>query len=147
VFINFHDKPRATGTGIKNWFLCDETIKITTEISALQVYEKFLDDNARNRYRVPLVTAINAMTANISQILKLREDEAMKYDGSSEFDQLILEAKYAEHRALLAELPDWDTLNNCGKTCDDKIFFVELINHISEKVAGTQKKLNRHKNL
>jgi hypothetical protein len=47
----------------------------------------------------------------------------------------------------MADIPDWSTLNNCRKVCDAKKFFSELTNHISARVSGTQKKLNRYKNL
>jgi hypothetical protein len=139
VFLNFHNERTAVADGLKNWFLDDETIKISTEIAALQVYSKFINPNNHQQLNHSLVNAINTMTANIVQVLKIRENQAKKYDGTSAFDEHLLEAKYAEHRALMAELPDWSVLEQCSKMCDSKNFFTELAVHISKRVSATQK--------
>jgi hypothetical protein len=147
IYINFNTVKTAAADGLKSWFLDDELVKISTEIAALQVYSKYINLDVHQQLHRSIVTALNSMAANITQIFKIREDIALKYNGANNFENLLLEAKYAEHRVLMADIPDWSILNNCRKVCDAKNFFSELTNHISARVSGTQKKLNRYKNL
>jgi hypothetical protein len=147
VFLSFKHKKSAQVEGLKNWFMDDEAVKISTELAALQVYTRFLNPEENNRVLALLPEKVNQMSANIVQIMKIKEEIAKKYDGECNFENHLVDARIAEHRTLMADIPDWLTLSNLSKTCDDKEFFVELIEHISRKVSGTQKKLNRNKNL
>jgi hypothetical protein len=146
VYLKINCQKKVAAEGLKNWFLHDKTIKISTEIAALQVYAMHINFDTNQQLQVTLRNAIDAMTANICQIFKVREEISKNYDGSNDFNQHLIAAKYGEHGLLMADLPDWNTLNNFPKLCDDKKFFMDLTTHISSRVAGTQKKLNKLKN-
>jgi hypothetical protein len=80
--------------------------------------------DTNQQLQMTLRNAIDAMTANICQIFKVREEIAKNYDGSNDFNEHLIAAKYGEHGLLMADLPDWNTLNNLPKLCDDKKFFL-----------------------
>jgi hypothetical protein len=148
--MSFNKDYSVPAEGLKNWFLEDEVIKISTELAALQVHVRFVDPEHLHQgqnLQLLMVSVINRMSANIRQILEIREKNAKENRDVTIFEEHLIEAKYAEHRSLMAGLPDWDDLSNIHKTCDDKEFFLELTNHISSRVSGTQKKLNKLKNL
>jgi exonuclease III len=146
IFLKFRQVEMKRQEGLKSWFLEDDLVRMSTELAALQTYSFYLDRNIHPQTANLLVNAINVLTANITQCLSIKREHASNYTGESEFNDLLMSAKVAEHKLALESVPDWDTLCSLDKTIDDKEFFLALTNHVSDRVSAVQHKLNKYKN-
>jgi hypothetical protein len=143
IFLSFRPGENRKQHGLRNWFLDDDMVRMSTELAALQSYSTFIDRNEHPDTVERLTECINSMTANIIQCLSIKRKHALNYTGESEFNELLLAARVTEHKIQLDSVPHWDTLSNSKKTVDDKEFFLALTNHISDRVSVV---LNKYKN-
>jgi exonuclease III len=135
--------------GLKNWYLDDELVKMSTELSVLQIFLNAIDNRTPEdiNYNQILTNAVNMLSNIFRQCLKLRETIDSQYGNENTYEKLLLAARIREHKLIMEELPDWEILNSLSKRCNDKEFFTALTDRISEKVSGTQQKLNKFKNI
>jgi hypothetical protein len=140
IFLKFKQVKIKRQEGLKSWFLDDDLVRMSTELAALQTYSFYIDRNIHLDTANQLVNAINILTANITQCLSIKSEHASNYTGESEFNDLLLSAKVAEHKLALESVPDWDTLCSLSRTIDDKEFFLALTNHVLDRVSTPQAK-------
>jgi exonuclease III len=146
VYLKFNkDRSKSTG-GLKNWFLDDDLIRMSTEIAALQVYSNAIIRDENPQIFNALFESSNTLVANCTQCLQLKEKITTNIETELVFEQTLLAAKIGEHNATIDQLPNWETLSNCSKMVCDKEFFQALTDRISEQMSRVQCKLNKHKN-
>jgi exonuclease III len=146
VYLKFHNEKSQTTGGLRNWFLDDDLIRMSTERAALQVYSRAISQAENAQIVNALSEAINTLVANINQCLQLKEKIECNLTNDCEFEKTLLAAKIGEHKATLDQIPNWDELNNCSKNCCDKDFFMAFTDRISDQVSRVQSKLNKFKN-
>jgi exonuclease III len=97
---------------LKNWFLEDPLIKMSTELSALQVYSYAICPEYEEN--VPILAnirlAINQLTANFLSAMQLKEKMAQNPLENNNLDELLLEARIGEHNLIFDGIPSWDLL-------------------------------------
>jgi hypothetical protein len=102
VFLDFgidksNDFSKNGKKSVKNWFLDDPLLKMSTELCALQVYFNALCPNTNEN--VPVLAAlrlsINQITANLIQLKNLKEKVAL--DLLAGTNDLLIAARVGEH--------------------------------------------------
>jgi exonuclease III len=148
IFLHFNsEKTFKKDKSLKNWFLEEEEVKISTELAALQIYIRSIDRAENPVLHEQLITAVNSINVIMLRVLELREQIAKNYNGNMDFENLLLSALYAEHREIMDGLPEFLVINAAKRVCSNKEFFMDLTSHVSLRVSGVQRKLNKLKNL
>jgi hypothetical protein len=131
---------------ITNWFLDDPLVRMTTELSCLQVYANSLTDD-HIEIKQQLVRSINIMTNLLLESTNLKEKIALNFGADNNFDEMLLAAKISEFADNLENLPNWETLCQFNNRVNSKDLFCAITDRITDKVSGMQKKLCRFKNM
>jgi hypothetical protein len=147
IFLHFNSKNFKKDKSLKNWFLDEEEVKISTELAALQVYIRTIDRTENPILHDRLIAAVNSINVIMLRVLELREQIAKNYNGHLDFENHLLSALYAEHKEIMDGLPNFAVINAEKKLCSNKEFFMDLTSHVSQRVSGVQRKLNKYKNL
>jgi exonuclease III len=146
VYLKFNKEKSKISGGLKNWFLDDDLVRMSTEIATLQVYSNAIIREENLQIFNTLFESINTLVANFAQCLQLKEKITTNIETELMFENTLLAAKIGEHNATIDQLPNWETLSNCSKIVCDKEFFRALTDRISEQVSRVQSKLNKYKN-
>jgi exonuclease III len=110
VCLTFGNKEFIPSKGLKNWFLEDEIVGMSTELAALQVYSKAIDPEVHPQICNELSHKINRLVELTKQCLQLKEAIALNVTGNANFQELLLAAKISDFKAERELLPEWDNL-------------------------------------
>jgi hypothetical protein len=123
IFLHFNsDKNFKKDKSLKNWFLDEEVVKISTELAALQVYIRTIDRTENLILHERLITAVNSISVIMLRVLELREQIAKNYNGHLDFENHLLSALYAEHKEIMDGLPNFVVINAAKKLCSNQCF-------------------------
>jgi hypothetical protein len=117
IFLSFKTSTAGNSQSkktLKNWFLDEPLIKMTVELSALQIYSFSIcpNDNVNTPILARLRDAINFLTANLLSAISLKEKISLEIlENNYNLNELLLAAKIGEHNATIDELPCWAELD------------------------------------
>jgi exonuclease III len=92
IFLHFNSKNFKKDKSLKNWFLDEEEVKISTELATLQVYIRTIDRTENPILHDRLITAVNSINVIMLRVLELREQIAKNYNGHLDFENHLLSA-------------------------------------------------------
>jgi exonuclease III len=118
---------------LNNTFLNDSLLKMSVELSALQVYSKTLDENAFPDTVNTVRDTVNKLTKIVLDCVKLREKFALEDENPDRL--LLLDQLFIEFGNVRAGVPEFRILKAMQHKYDDKTIFNALMERISEKAA------------
>jgi hypothetical protein len=129
-----------------NWFLDEKVIKMSVELSTLQVYSRAIDEGVQGNLLNMLNNGINFLSAKLMETVRLLEKIALNIGEDNTLNDMLLSALYSEFNARLEQLPSWEVLNDASLKCTKKELFMALTDRLTDKVSSLQVKLTKFKN-